>query len=272
MLHNRKARKSARRLVLLAPEGANLGFFEHVDVLPHRYQDLIAEMQELRGSVYLAEGAIQEWQLTEGRHQMKADARSWHVLLIDEEQRVCGCARYHEYRETVPFRQLGVAQSALARSAQWSAPLRQAVEAEIQFAAQLRFPFVELGGWALSEEVRATSDAVRMALMTYGLSQALGGGVGISTATRRNCSSSILRRMGGQSLESAGAEIPSYYDPHYRCDMELLRFYSWAPNPQYAAWIEDAREDLRYVRVLASPARQPFRVSSAIVAAAGGVR
>lgn len=241
-------------------------------MLPRRYQDLVAEMQELRGSVYLAEGAIQEWQLTEGRHQMAADAQSWHVLLLDEEQRVCGCARYHEYRETVPFRQLGVAQSALARSQEWSAPLRQAVEHEIHLAARLRFPFVELGGWALSEEVRATSDALRMALMTYGLSQALGGAVGISTATRRNCSSTILRRMGGQSLEAAGSEIPAYYDPHYNCDMELLRFYSWAPNPQYAGWIDDAREDLRNVRVLASPAGQPFRLAPAIVATAGGVR
>ncbi len=257
---------------MLAPEGANLQYFEDVDVLPRRFQDLVAEMQELRGSVYLAEGAIQEWQLTEGRHQMAADTKSWHVLLLDEDQRVCGCARYHEYRDTVPFRQLGVAKSALARAGQWRTPLQRAVEAEIQLASRLRFPFVELGGWALSEEVRATSDALRMALLTYGLSQALGGAVGISTATRRNCSSSILRRMGGQSLESAGSEIPAYYDPHYGCEMELLRFYSWAPNPQYAGWIEDAREDLRSVPVLASPVGQPFRVAPAIVAAAGGVR
>jgi hypothetical protein len=72
-------------------------------------------------------------------------------------------------------------------------------------------------------------------LATYALAQKLGGCVGITTATVRNCSSRILRKIGGRPLEVAEQTLPAYYDPQYRCDMELLRFESSAPNPKYQA-------------------------------------
>jgi hypothetical protein len=100
---------------------------------------------------------------------------------------------------------------------------------------KLGLPYVELGGWALGEEVRGTTEALRMALTVYGLAQALGGGVGITTATQRNGSASILKRIGGLPLISGRKEIPSYFDPHYNCNMQVLRFYSWAPQPRFRA-------------------------------------
>jgi hypothetical protein len=45
--------------------------------------------------------------------------------------------------------------------------------------------------------------------------------------------------------------------------MELLRFYSWAPNPRYAVWIQAIREELRTVPVLAGGSQSPAAVSSA---------
>src|SRR4030095_11318489 len=33
--------------------------------------------------------------------------------------------------------------------------------------------------------------------------------------------------------------LPSYFDPNYGCEMELLRFDSNAPNPKYQARIDD---------------------------------
>ena len=89
-----------------------------------------------------------------------------------------------------------------------------------------------------------------MALAMYSLSQELGGAIGISTATRRHCSASILRRVGGRPFACAGLELPAYYDPQFNCEMELLRFYSWAPNPRYVVWIEQIREQLRTIPVL----------------------
>lgn len=252
MLYRKIARESNRTLLLLAPEAsASEQCFSNVQVVPDYHRDLLKQTQELRGRVYLAEGAIERWQLSEGRHELDVDESSWHILLIDQQHRVCGCARYLEYSSWARFRDLGVFDSAIARSEEWGTRLRRSIEQELQLARSLQLPFVELGGWALTEEIRATAEAVRMALLTYGLSQALGGGVGISTATKRNSSSSILRKIGGRSLGAEGVEIPAYYDPHYRCEMEVLKFYSWLPNPKYAEWIEAARLDVSRVPVVA---------------------
>jgi len=208
-------------------------------------------MQKLRGRLYLEDGAIKPEQLTDGRHRLDIDEESWHLLVLDQEDQVCGCARYREFAGETGFASLGVASSALAQCCEWGRRVALAVEAEIALARRLRVPYVEVGGWALAREIRGTTEALRMVLATYGLSQGLGGCVGVSTATRRNCSASILRRLGGRSLEQNGAEFPTYYDPAYDCEMEILRFYSWAPNPRYTMWIEAIKSELRSVPVLA---------------------
>jgi hypothetical protein len=74
----------------------------------------------------------------------------------------------------------------------------------------------------------------------------------MSTATRRHCSSSILRRMGGQPLKCDGIPIPAYYDPQYGCEMEILRFRSWNPNPRFMLWVEEMRHSLQYIPVIES--------------------
>jgi hypothetical protein len=80
----------------------------------------------------------------------------------------------------------------------------------------------------------------------------LGGAYGLSTATTRHHSSSILKRIGGAPLRSGGKEIPPYYDPYYGCDMELLRFDSTAPNPRYTSMIEESCDALREIPVIAT--------------------
>jgi hypothetical protein len=58
---------------------------------------MLAEMQRLRGSVYLRDGAIQKHELTaDGRHRLSVDEQSWHILLVDGAKRVKGCMRYLE--------------------------------------------------------------------------------------------------------------------------------------------------------------------------------
>jgi hypothetical protein len=90
-----------------------------------------------------------------------------------------------------------------------------------------------------------------MALAMYALCQQLGGAVGLSTVTQRHCSASILRRIGGRPMESNGWQLPSYYDPLYDCQMEIMRFYSWEPNPRYRVWVEDLTAEIGDVNVFA---------------------
>ncbi len=247
---------SSRRLALLAPPDARgLGSFKHVHADSHHFTDKLAEMQRLRGGVYLRLGAIEPGQLTGGRHQLDVDDESWHLLALDKGDQVCGCIRYREYPNDTGFSQLGVSRSALARCTEWGTKLEAAVEAELALSRRLRLPYVEVGGWALLEQIRGTSEALRLALATYGLSQRLGGAVGITTANHENCAASVLRRIGGRALEHRSSALPTYHDPHYKREIEVLRFYSWAPNPRYKAWINAIRSELLAIPVITRSAR-----------------
>jgi len=83
-----------------------------------------------------------------------------------------------------------------------------------------------------------------MVLATYSLSQLLGDALVFSTATMRNGSASMLRRIGGTSLRAEDIDLPNYYDPHYRCEMQVLRFDSRCPNAKYQTWVHQLRADL----------------------------
>src|ERR1700744_5366922 len=92
---------SSRQMVLLAPSlSATSDFFADVTMCRDRHEDLIEELQELRGRIYLEEGPITEDELINDRHQQPSDDRSWHLLILDK-NRVCGCARYLEHSNRV---------------------------------------------------------------------------------------------------------------------------------------------------------------------------
>jgi hypothetical protein len=241
----------SRKWVLLSPSNAVVpDCFGRVHTDACRRDNLLLDMQRLRGSVYLEDGAIQADQLTDGRHRADVDEVSWHLLVVDRDDQVRGCLRFHFYPKELRFLHLNVSRSPLAHSDEWGHKLKGAVESELELSRRLDMPCAEIGGWALDEGIRGTSEALRMALAMYSLSQALGGSVGISTATRRHCSASILRRIGGRSLEYGGVELPAYEDPQFKCSMEVLRFYSWAPNPRYDVWIAAIGQELRAIPVL----------------------
>jgi hypothetical protein len=104
----------------------------------------------------------------------------------------------------------------------------------------------------------------------YALCVQLGGAVGLSTVTQRHCSASILRRIGGKPLESEGLELPSYYDPLYDCQMEVMRFYSWAPNPRYRVWVDEIAAELGRIHVVA-PSRGYGFIPRAYAASLGRI-
>lgn len=245
-----------RGTVLLAPSlSAVPETFAHAGVDPGRHEVLLGEMQRLRGVLYLEDGAITEDQLTsDGRHKLSVDDRSWHLLTLDENGRVCGCLRYCLYPGAVSYPELGVSRSALAGSSQWSNLLKTAVDTQIALARKLQIGFAEIGGWALAREHRCTTEALRIALGTYSLAGLLGDAVGVSTATVRNCSASILRRIGGARMDVSGFLLPAYHDPQYNCEMEILRFDSRYPAERFAQGVEKIRQQLICASVVCASA------------------
>jgi hypothetical protein len=244
----------SRRLVMLAPtQCAAPSSFSGVQSNSSLHQDLLVEMQKLRGRVYLEDGAIRPSQLDDGRHVLGIDEESWHLLILDERQQVRGCIRCRHHTQDVDPQELAVSNSALARSVEWRRPLENALSEEFEVARRRGCNPAEAGGLALDREVRGTAEALRLVLAIYALTELLGGVVGLSTVTQRHCSASILRRIGGRPLESAGLQLPPYYDPVYDCQMEVMRFYSWDPNPRYRVWVDELKAELGETCVLTRP-------------------
>ena len=91
----------------------------------------------------------------------------------------------------------------------------------------------------------------------------LGGTVGLSTATRRHSSSSILQRLGARRAQLHGEELPAYYDPLFDCEMELLEFDSQRPAARYAEHIHHFRSEItQKVRVICHPKAAPTSADS----------
>jgi hypothetical protein len=242
------------RLVLLAPPGDIPASFQNVVTDGHYHARLVREMQALRGKVYLADGAVDKTQLTrDGLHQTAEDNISWHLLTLDERQRVTGCAWYLQHDDAVHAHQLRVRHCPLALMAAWRDKLWRCVESEIVRARRECIRYAEVGGWAVSERSRRTSEGMLLALAGYSLGRICGECLGITTATVRHCSASILRRLGGAPLSLDGMAMPSYYDPRYKCEMEILRFDSRRPNSKYASLVDVLHEKMVNVRVIAPP-------------------
>jgi hypothetical protein len=254
------AAANERKLILVAPPEAEAPdcFREPIEDR-ERCSELLADVQKLRGEVYLEGGFITPEQLTaDGRHRLEADQWSWHLVLVDNDGQVRGCARYMQHKNTVSFSELDISNSTLAQCERWGGSLRTAVEGELARARKLQVPYVELGGWVLIKSLRCSVEALRMALAAYGLSQILGGGLGITTA-RRQVSAPILRKIGGHPLTVDEVPLPAYFDPHYHGETEVLRFDSSAPNPKYRHWVDQLRAYLLTAPVVCGRVRPRAR-------------
>jgi hypothetical protein len=249
-----------RSLLLLAPPGTHgSGRFRNLFGNYSMYSDLQAEMQRLRGRMYSKDGAIGEAELSpDGRHVLPTDDHSWHLLMLGRDGAVQGCARYLMHPSNVNFEDLRVRNAALADSDVWGTSLRAAVEEQLGHARRRGFAYVEFGGWALDHAIRSTAQCLRSVLATYAWARLVGGAFGISTATERNGSASILRRLGGRSFEWEGASLPPYFDPSYNCRMEMLHFDSRRPNPKYEVAISEFEETMIDIPVIC-PERPSWR-------------
>ena len=239
------------KFVILPPSRATVASsFHNIQTDSRKHDDLFAEMQRFRGRIYASDGAIRYSELTsDGRHKMSIDEHSWHVLSLDQDGRICACLRYLEETRAAGFDDLWVRHAAMAHSAE-GRRFRSAVEEEMTRARRMRLGFGEVGGWAVAERFRGTLEPLRIILATYGLLELLGGCAGVATATFRHCSASILRRIGLSPLMTEGAELPPYYDPQYKCEMEVLRFDSRYPNPKYRQAVRELSDILKYAPVI----------------------
>lgn len=242
------------RLLLVAPPLSDLTrAFRNVHVNSGFHQHLVEQVQSLRGEVYLHDGAIGPAQLTDGRlHQTPEDAKSWHLITLNRQRGISACAWYLQHDNPTSLESLRVRHCPLAHADDHADRFHAAIESELARARRENLGYAEVGGWAVARESRCTSEGLLLALAAYSLGRMAGGALGLTTATVRHASSSILRRLGGSHLEASGNTVPSYFDPRYQCEMELLRFDSRRPQPKFAPLIESLSTRLRDVLVVAA--------------------
>jgi hypothetical protein len=241
-----------QRLVLLAPPHVSIpASFKRVEVDPWRHAEMIREVQRLRGGIYFRDGAIDHQHLTPGGlHRTPEDEKSWHLLMTNRDGRVTACVWYLEHENITSLERLRARSCPLAHLEGWRETLKKAIENELARARRQHLRYAEVGGWAVAEECRCKSEGLLLALAAYSLGRVTGGALGMTTATVRHSSSTILRRLGGTHLEADGVRVPPYYDPRYKCEMELLRFDSRRPNAKYSGLIELLRHKLAGVLVV----------------------
>jgi hypothetical protein len=244
----------ADRMTLLAPLATEIPpHFKGAVVDDTRHAGLIRELQTLRGSIYLADGAVRAQDLSPGGlHETPEDDRSWHLLIRNPQNRVTSCAWYLEHDRPASIESLRVRNCPLNGDHPGRDWFRTAIHRELARAREEGLRYAEVGGWAVAPESRCTSEALILALSAYSLCSRLGGALCLTTATVRHASSVILRRLGGCHLDVDGTTVPTYYDEKYRCDMELLRFDSRRPSPRYGGLVDLIREQLSKVQVVGS--------------------
>lgn len=251
------------RLVLLAPPTLSMPqFFRKVTRDSFQHTSLVREMQRLRGAVYLDDGAVEPQQLSDdGLHQTPEDQKSWHLLMRNAFGRVSSCAWYLPHEAATSIRQLRVRHCPLDQDPAYRATFQNAVRSQLTRARSEGLQYAEVGGWAVARESRCTSEGLLLALAAYSLGRAFGGTLGVTTATVRHSSSTILRRLGLSPLHAGDEVIPTYYDPNYQCEMELLSFDSRKPSTKYAGLIDRIHARLASVMVIAG---QPAAASCTV--------
>jgi hypothetical protein len=239
-------KRAQTRFVVLPPSGvAASNIFRSTEIDTPRQEKLLGEMQRFRGAMYLRDGAIQASDLTaDGRHKVPVDDRSWHVLSLDRRDQICACLRFVDESGAGAFDDLWIRRTAISECPKVGKKFRTAVEDGMRNAHRMGMKFGEVGGWAVGEEHRGTLEPLRIILATYGLLQLLGGSLGVATATFRHESAPILRRIGLSAMVASGEELPTYWDPRYRCEMQVLEFDSRHPNPKYRDWVAELAVDL----------------------------
>jgi hypothetical protein len=241
-------------LQLLAPAGSDFHGTISVFSSP-QYEKYLDALQKLRGLAYLRDGAIQPWQIdTQGRYRTAHDEHSWHFLLLDSNAEVAGCARYRLHSPDVSYSDLGLSRSPLSHDSYWGPRLREAVEAELRLASEQHLRYAELGGWAIAERYRNTRAALEVLLGSYAWAELIGGCICSCTATVRNLSALILRRIGGRSLRHGEEELPAYFDSDYGCWMELLRFDSREIPTRFQQIAAEVRQKLTLRPIIGSTA------------------
>jgi hypothetical protein len=245
---NRTALARSQLTLRVIPPRAGCDYFS----APTNYDAVLSEIQRLRGSRYFADGAISAAALdVHGRHVTAEDEMCYHLVLSNGEVQGCLRLRLHPKSEG-RITEYAVYDLIRRMPGELATKYHAGLEELIHTYSDAGFTLGESGGWAISHKYQGCSAMLAVPLAGWSFSRVHSRQIWIASATERNGSAEMLKRFGGWRLKLKGEELPSFYDPGYKCQMELLCFDSDILNPKFEPAVRDLQMLLEEQRIAQS--------------------
>ena len=219
----------SHRLKFLAPPGSEPGFgTSNLD--SNRWQTLFTRACKVRGSAYIADGAITSNELdSHGSFQIPIDKHSWHVVLVDDDDEVCATLRMTMLPLDSQIRRgnLPHVGESLRRAA--SDHCKSMLVAErflsglgLAYGAE-RKNFLIVGGWATDPANAPANAGAELALSVWAFARHMKTAGALCVASERHDAHEQLIRTGAVPIRAVGSQ-PMYFDEAYGCRVGLLGF------------------------------------------------
>jgi hypothetical protein len=207
--------------------------------MPPNYDAVLSAIQRLRGSRYFADGAIPAAALdAQGRHVTAEDEKCYHLVLWNGGIQGCLRLRLHS-KSDGQITNYGVYDLIRRMPGELAAKYHAGLEELIHTCYNAGFALGESGGWAISREFQGRVAMLALPLAAWSFARIHSREIRVAATTERNGSAEMLRRMGGWRLKLRGEELPPFYDPGYKCKMELVCFDSDILNPKFEPAVRD---------------------------------
>lgn len=232
---NRAALARSHLSLRVIPPRAGCDYFS----TPQNYDALLCDIQRLRGNRYVADGAIPAAALdAQGRHVTAEDEHSYHLAVWNGVVQGCLRIQLHPQAER-HFTEFRVYDLIRRMPPEMAQKYHAGLEEFMCYGESRNYQITETGGWAVAEKFQFNAASLALPLARWSFSRILPRQISIAAATERNGSAEMLKRIGGWRLKLNGEELPPFYDPGYKCQMELLCFDSDILNPKFEPAVRD---------------------------------
>jgi hypothetical protein len=202
---------------------------------------VIADAQRLRASMYLQDEAIKPSDVTaDGRYISPLDQNGVHFAVYENSGCV-GCIRLNLHPTPVSAERLFLSHLINRFDEPFRSKYQSAINGFLGWSTAVGASFVgEVGGWAAAAtQSNAKIHSVQLAIAVFAFSRFVNS-VGLASAAVRHGSNAMLTRIGGFPVRDKREELPSVYDRHYGCEMQILGF-GQEPHPRFRRSVDDQR-------------------------------
>lgn len=235
--------------------------FNNVVEDPASYWRRLTQVQQFRGSVYVNEGFLRPDALDhEGRHVSPLDPDRWHLLVCDGDRHIKACLSLRLYDQAPAMHDLCAYELLERSTGRHLMRYTAAIGSLIDQSKRDRVMFGEVGGWAVSPDVRNGAATISTILGAWALMRFVGDAIWVATVGRGKKADRILSRMGGFRLPEGGNSLPPFFDAGYNSEIDILGFDSRRPCESAVEAIHSLRRRLMDSRFYAATEAKPGQV------------